>query len=236
MKNTLIKKYWYPSLITRLGIIAIIVLSLYFLLDKCNVPSIEFVEKMDSLQKVNDSLFLANKKADSVITELVAEDVRLTDIIEDQKDNVKIIRQTVIKEVEIVKAADSLAIVKFFNDRYPEQAKAVDTLIALNKPVLVFAATDLVKYDGAVKELVIKDSIITLQDNRISLKDSTIGLYKTKEANLQSIIINKDAAIDEWTKQYKNLSLQNKKLKLQSKFQKIGTLILAGGLAFVLIK
>ena len=236
MKNTLIKKYWYPSLITRLGIITIIVLSLYFLLDKCNVPSIEFVEKMDSLQKVNDSLFLVNKKADSVITELVAEDARLTDIIEDQKDNVKIIRQTVIKEVEIVKAADSLAIVKFFNDRYPEQAKAVDTLIALNKPVLVFAATDLVKYDGAIKELVIKDSIITLQDNRINLKDSTIGLYKTKEANLQSIIVNKDAAIEEWTKQYKSLSLQNKKLKLQSKFQKIGTLILAGGLAFVLIK
>ena len=222
---------------SRVAIVIACLLGIYLLLDKCNLPgSIQFAEKLDSLQKVNDSLFLVNKKADSVITELVAEDARLTDIIEDQKDNVKVIRETVIKEVEVVKAADSLAIVKFFNNRYPEQAKAVDTLIALNKPVLVFAAADLVKYDGAVKELVVKDSIITLQDNRINLKDSTIGLYKTKEANLQSIIVNKDAAIDEWTKQYKKLSFQNKKLKLQSKLQKVATFILAGGLAFVLIK
>lgn len=222
---------------TRLAIVIACLLGLYLLLDKCNIPgAMDFVEKLDSLQKVNDSLFLVNKKADSVITELVAEDVRLTDIIEDQKDNVKIIRQTVIKEVEVIKAADSLAIVKFFNDRYPEQAKAVDTLIPLNKPVLVFAAADLVKYDGAVKELVVKDSIITLQDSRINLKDSTISLYKIKEGNLQTIITNKDLAIDEWTKQYNKLSLQNKKLKLQNKLQKAATILFAGGLAFVLVK
>lgn len=222
---------------TRIAIIVACLLGLYLFLDKCNITgAIGFAEKIDSLEKVNDSLFLVNKKADSVITELVAEDIRLTDIIEDQKDNVKIIKQTVIKEVEVIKAADSLAIVKFFNDRYPDQAKAVDTLIPINKPVLVFAAADLVKYDGAVKELVVKDSIITLQDKRIVVKDSTIGLFKTKEANLQSIIVNKDAVIEEWTKGYNKLSLQNKKLKLQTKLQKVATILFAGGLAFVLIK
>ena len=137
MKNTLVKKYWYPSLITRVGIITLIVLGLYLFLDKCNVPSIQFMEKMDSLQQVNDSLFLVNKKADSVINELVAEDIRLSDIIEDQKDNVKIIRQTVVKEVEVIRAADSSAIVKIFNQRYPQQSQIQDTLISLNKPVLI---------------------------------------------------------------------------------------------------
>jgi hypothetical protein len=221
---------------TRLIIVIACLCGLYLLLQKCNFPTtIEFSEKLDSLQKVNDSLLAVNQRADSVITELAAEDARLTDIIEDQKDNVKVIRETVIKEVVVIKAADSLAIVKFFNDRYSEQANTADTLIPINKPVLVFAAADLIKYDGAVKEIAIKDSIITNQTTRIDLKDSTIGFYKTKEANLQTIIKNKDVAITEWTTQYNAVSLQNKKLKLQSKIQKIGSLILIGGLGFFLV-
>lgn len=236
MKNTLIKKYWYPSIFIRLGVLAIIILGLWFLLGKCNVPSTKFVEKLDSLNRVNDSLLLQNKKADSLITELVAEDIKLTDLLEEEKSKVKVIHDIVIKEVEIVKAADSLAIVKFFNNRYPAQTILSDTLIPLNKPVLIEAAADLVKYDGAVKEIAVKDSMIALQDIRINLKDSTISLFKTKESNLQTVITNKDVAIEEWTKQYKSLQIQNKKLKLQSKFQKIGTFLLAGGLVYVITK
>lgn len=236
MKNTLIKKYWYPSLAIRIGIIAAIILLLWLLLGKCNIPSVGFIQKLDSLDRVNDSLVLQNKKADSLITQLIAEDIRLTDLLEDEKNKVKVIHDVVIKEVEVVRAADSLGIVKFFNDRYPTQANLADTFIPLNKPVLIEAAADLVKYDGAVKEIVIKDSIIVLQGNRINLKDSTISLFKTKESNLQAIISNKDLAIDEWSKQYKSLQWQNKKLKLQNKFQKIGTLLLAGGLVYVIAR
>jgi hypothetical protein len=87
-----------------------------------------------------------------------------------------------------------------------------------------------------VKEIAIKDSIISSQGTRISLKDSTITLFKSKEANLNNIIGNKDLAIDEWTKQYKGLQLENKKLKLQSKFQKVATVLFAGGFAYMLIK
>lgn len=236
MKNTLIKKYWYPSIFVRLGVLAIIVFTLWLLLDKCNVPSMEFVERLDSLDRVNDSLILQNKKADSLITELVAEDIKLTDLLEEEKNKIKVIHDVVIKEVEVVRAADSLGIVKFFNTRYTSQASLPDTLIPLNKPVLVEAAADLVKYDGAVKEIIVKDSIIAIQTSKIDLRDSTISLFKNKESNLQTIIGNKDMAISEWTKQYKSLQLQNKKLKLQSKFQKLGTLFLAGGLVYVLIK
>jgi len=227
MKNTL----------TRLGIALICLLGLYLLVDRCNISSaIEFTEKMDSLQRVNDSLIKENNLSDSLIEDLAAEDIRLNDIIDAQKASVQIIREIVIKEVEVIRDADSAAIAKFYNLRYPNQALAPDTLITLNKPVLVEVAADLIKYDGAVKEIAIKDSIISSQDTRISLKDSTITLFKSKEANLNNIIGNKDLAIDEWTKQYKGLQLENKKLKLQSKFQKVATVLFAGGFAYMLIK
>ena len=227
MKNTWI----------RLAIVVVSLFGLCLLADKCNITnSIEFVETLDSLQNVNDSLIQENKASDSLITELVAQDIRLNDIIDAQKASVQIIREIIYKEVEVVRNADSAAIVEFYNQRYPTQTSTVDTSVSINKPVLVEAAADLVKYDGAVKELVIKDSIITLQDNRINLKDSTISLFRTKEANLNTIIGNKDLAIEEWTKQYKNLSLQNKKLKTQVKLQKVATILFAGGLAFMLVK
>jgi hypothetical protein len=222
---------------TRLAITVLCLFGLYLLVDKCNIPgSIEFTQTIDSLEIVNDSLMGEIKTSDSIITLLVDEDIKLNDIIDAQKASVQIIREVVIREIEIVKQADSAAIVKFYNLRYPNQAIASDTLVTLNKPVLVEAAADLVKYDGAVKEIAIKDSIITSQDLRINLKDSTITLYKSKEANLNSIIGNKDLAIDEWTKQYKGLQLENKKLKFQGKLQKAATILFAGGFAYMLIK
>lgn len=222
---------------TRLAIVVLSLFGLYLLADKCNITnSIEFVETIDSLQNVNDSLIQENKASDSLITELVAQDIRLNDIIDAQKASVQIIREIVYREVEVVRSADSAAIVEFYSRRYPAQTLAVDTSVPINKPVLVEAAADLIKYDGAVKELAVKDSVIALQDTRINLKDSTITLFKSKEANLNTIIGNKDLAIEEWTKQYNKLQFQNKKLKLQGKIQKVATILFAGGLAFMLVK
>lgn len=221
----------------RLVIVVVSLFGLCLLADKCNITnSIEFVETIDSLQNVNDSLIQENKASDSLITELVAQDIRLNDIIDAQKASVQIIREVVYREVEVVRSADSAAIVEFYNRRYPTQTLAVDTSVPINKPVLVEAAADLVKYDGAVKELAIKDSVIALQDTRINVKDSTITLFKSKEANLSTIIGNKDVAIGEWTKQYNKLQLQNKKLKLQGKIQKVATILFASGFAFMLVK
>ena len=221
----------------RLVIVVVSLFGLCLLADKCNITnSIEFVETIDSLQNVNDSLIQENKASDSLITELVAQDIRLNDIIDAQKASVQIIREVIYREVEVVRSADSAAIVEFYNRRYPTQTLAVDTSVPINKPVLVEAAADLVKYDGAVKELAIKDSVIALQDTRINVKDSTITLFKSKEANLSTIIGNKDVAIGEWTKQYNKLQLQNKKLKLQGKIQKVATILFAGGFAFMLVK
>lgn len=223
--------------LTRLAVVVLVMFGLYFFMDRCNLPSaIEFTEKIDSLELVNDSLLSLNKSSDSLIDQLAAEELRLNDIIDAQKASVQIIREIVYKEIEVIRDADSAALVKFYNLRYPNQALAPDTSIALNKPVLVEAAADLIKYDGAVKEITVKDSIITSQDVKINLKDSAIILYKSKEANLNTIIGNKDLAIEEWNKQYKSLQLQNKKLKFQAKMHKVATIIFAGGLAYVLVK
>jgi hypothetical protein len=194
-----------------------------------------FRAKLDSLDKVNDSLTVENKRGDSIIVKLEILDSSLQTQVAYQKAHVRVIYDKVNKQVEVIKRHDSAAIVKFYTSRYPLEAKMIDTLILINKPVLILAASDLTRYDGARQEIAVKDSIITLQESRITLKDSTITLFKGKEGRYQIIIGNKDQAISEWNKQYNLSQLENKKLKLQSKFQKIGTAIIAGGLIYTLI-
>ena len=111
----------------------------------------------------------------------------------------------------------------------------IDTLIPINKPILISAASDLARYDGAKQEIVVKDSVISLQENRITLKDSTITLFKNKEGRYQAIIGNKDQAISEWTKQYDILNLNYKKLQVKTKFQRIATYVIIGGLTYTLL-
>jgi hypothetical protein len=184
---------------------------------------------------VNDSLVILNKKNDSTITVLEILDKKLETQGIYQKTYVKVIHDKVDKQVEVIKRHDSAAIVKFYTSRYPVEAKIIDTLILINKPILISAASDLTRYDGARQEIVVKDSIITLQESRIILKDSTITLFKSKEGGYQAIIGNKDQAISEWSKQYDILNLNYKKLQVKNKFQRIGTAIIAGGLIYTLI-
>ena len=152
-----------------------------------------------------------------------------------QKTHVKVIHDRVNKQVEVIKRHDSAAIVKFYSSRYSLEAKMIDTLIPINKPILISAASDLVKYDGAKQEILVKDSVITIQESRITLKDSTITLFKSKEGRYQSIIGNKDKAISEWSKQYDVLNLNYKKLQVKSKFQRIASYVIIGGLTYTLL-
>jgi hypothetical protein len=194
-----------------------------------------FKAKIDSLNKVNDSLVIENKKDDSTITVLEILDKKLETQVAYQKTHVKVIHDRVDKQVEVIKRHDSAAIVKFYTSRYPLEAKIIDTLIPINKPVLISAASDLTRYDGARQEIIVKDSIISTQENRITLKDSTITLFKNKEMRYGAIIWNKNQVISEWKSEYNVLSLNYKKLQVKNKFQKIGTAIIAGGLIYTLI-
>ena len=193
----------------------------------------EFKVKLDSLNKVNDSLYTENKQDDSTIAELKVLDSSLVYKVEHQKTKIVKVKEVVVIKQNEIDTYDKHQLVNFYYVRYPKDTTT--NRIPVAQPVLVSAAKDLVAYDGAVKEITIKDSVIAIQESRITLKDSTIGLYINKEGRYKSIIGNKDQAIAEWSKQYDILNLNYKKLQVKNKFQKIGSYVIIGGLAYTLL-
>ena len=121
-----------------------------------------------------------------------------------------------------------------FNNRYPEDT--ITNPLPLAQPVLVSAAKDLIELDGAKQTLVIKDSIIALNEERIFIKDSTIMKYEEKDSNSKIMIALREKQIKDWQDQYSQLQVQNKKLKLRMQLSKIGAGLAIGGLTFLLIK
>lgn len=186
----------------------------------------KFKAKVDSLNKVSDSLYGLNNTNDSIIHALALHDSALRYKVEHQQVKIIKIKEEVLVEQKKVENFDSLQTEAFYNQRYPQDT--ITNPIPIAKPVLISAAKDLIAYDGALKEIKIKDSTIFLQESRISLKDSTIGLYVKKDSNFNAIIENRDQVIGEWSKQYK-------KVKKQSNLTKIYTYALAGLLTLTLI-
>lgn len=220
----------------KILLVAAGLLLVYLIFDKVGLAPSKFKEELQVLHKQNDSLVAEIVAGDSIIADLHEKDIELTNELEDALTNVKVVKQIVYKEVEKVKAHDSAAIVEFYNYRYPEEAKKVDTLISLNKPVLVSAAVDLIKYDGAVKEIALKDSVISIQDKKIVLKDSMVSVFSMKEDRYKKLVANKDIEIARWSQEFNKLELQNKRLKLKSKFQRIAATAVIGGLVYMTIK
>ena len=191
----------------------------------------DFKGKLDSLNKVNDSLYAENKQDDVTIKNLLVLDSSLVYQVDHQKTKIIKIKEYIKDLQDNVDSFSCTETVDFFYKRYPKDTVSEPTVVA--HPVLKSAAKDLVELDGARQILPLKDSIIATQESRITLKDSTIGLYVNKEGRYKSIISNKDQAIAEWTSQYNQLQIQNKKLQLKSKFQKIGFYVIVGGLTYM---
>jgi hypothetical protein len=192
-----------------------------------------FKGKLDSLSRENQ---LHQTVIDSINIVQDSHKVRdsiLTYQAEHQKAKVIKIREYVEVEVNRIDNLTEQEIVTHLNQRYPKDT--ITNPLPIAQPVLVSASKDLAAYDGAKQELIVKDSIITIQDSRITLKDSTIGLYVNKEVRFKSIISNQDLKINQWTKQYDILNLNYKKLQVKNKFQKIGSYIIIGGLAYTLL-
>lgn len=192
-----------------------------------------FKGKLDSLSRVNDSLTTENEEDSYKIATLQVQDSILTYNITHQKAKIIKVKEYVQVQQGIVDDLTSTETVKYFYKRYPEDTVS-DPVVAAT-PVLKAAAKDLVELDGVREVLPIKDSIIATQESRITLKDSTIGLYINKEGRYKAIIGNKDQAIGEWSKQYDLLNLNYKKMQIRNKFQKIGTYIIIGGLTYTLL-
>lgn len=221
-------------MIKKILIIVVIALVGYglFTLGGVSVDT-KFKAKLDSLDKVNDSLYVENLRDDSAIAELRELDLELQYTLDHQKAKIVKVKEIVEVEKNKIDNFTEQELVSYLNKRYPKDTTSNPLPVA--QPVLSSASKDLAAYDGAIKEIVIKDSVIAIQESRITLKDSTITLFMNKEGRYKAIIGNKDQAIAEWSKQYDILNLNYNKLKVRNKFQKIGTYIIIGGLTYTLL-
>lgn len=192
-----------------------------------------FQAKLDSLDKVNDSLYAENTKDDAAIADLKAQDSILQYAVDHQKVKIVQVKVEVESKQGQIDTYDEHKLVDFYYTRYPKDTTT--NRIKVAQPVLTSAAKDLVAYDGAIKEIVIKDSIIALQVERITKKDSTIVLFQNKEGRYKSIIGNQDLKIAEWSKQYNDLYLQHNKMLIKNKITRIGTGVIIGGLIYMTI-
>ncbi len=195
--------------------------------------SSDFKGKLDSLTRTNDSLLLQNEKANDEIVAIQKQDSIYIHDLENQKAKVIKIKEYVEVEVNKIDNFTEQELVSYLNNRYPKDT--ISNPLPVAQPVLASASKDLAAYDGAKQEIVVKDSVIAVQDKRIVLKDSTISLYIGKETRYKSIISNQDLKIDQWSKQYNNLYLENNKMKLKNKFTKIGAGMIIGGLIYMTI-
>jgi hypothetical protein len=221
-------------MLKRIGIVLVLAFIGYGLFTLGDIRgTANFKGKLDSLDKVNDSLYAENKQDDITIKELLVLDSTLTYQVEHQKTKVIKVDHWIDSSKGKIDTYTEHELVSSFNKRYPKDT--VTNPLPLAQPVLVATAKDLVELDGIKEKIVIKDSVIAIQESRITLKDSTIGLYVNKEGRYKAIIGNKDQAIAEWSKQYDVLNLNYKKLQVRSKFQKIGSYIIIGGLAYTLL-
>ena len=221
-------------MLKKIGLVAILAFIGYSLFTLGGMrTSSDFKVKLDSLTEANDYLLIQNQIADSEIEAIQKQDSIYIHDLENRKAKVIKIKEYVQVEVNKIDNFTEQELVSYLNQRYPKDT--ITNPLPVAQPVLASASKDLAAYDGAKHEIVIKDSVIAIQESRITLKDSTIGLYISKEGRYKSIIGNKDQAISEWSKQYDNLNLNYKKLQVKNKFQKIGSYIIIGGLAYTLL-
>lgn len=193
----------------------------------------EFKATLDSLHKANDSLIWLNDKADATIDQYVMIDSLLQKQLENQKVKVVTVTKFIDSSKKAINTYSEVELVSSLNKRYP--ADTVTNPLPVAQPVLVSVAKDLVELDGTKEILAIKDSIIVLQEDRISKKDTVINLYAFKEQNYKKILTNKDLEIKNWAIQYNQLQLQNTKLRLKNKVTRIGAGLVVGGLVYLMI-
>ena len=195
--------------------------------------SSNFKAKLDSLDKVNDSLVAMNILDDQKIGELKTQDSILHYQVDHVKAKVIRVDHWIDSSKGKIDTYTEHELISSFNKRYPKDT--VTNPLPLAQPVLIATAKDLVELDGAKQKLVIKDSVIAIQESRLTLKDSTIVLFQGKEGRYKSIISNQDLKIAEWSKQYNDLWLENKKMKVKNKITSIGTGLIIGGLVYMTV-
>jgi len=221
------KKYILP--------IVLILLLLWLAFDKVSNIGLtsEFKAKQDSLVHAVDSMQLVIAKEDAEIDSLDLVAVELQYKIDHQKSKVKTIVEYIEVEKNNIDGFSSPELVSSFNKRYPVDTITTPLLVA--QPVLVSAAKDLVELDGTKQIIVLKDSSINTLEEKVTVKDSVIAKYVSKENTYKNMVANQNTQIKDWKFQYNTLQLENAKLKTKNKFTKIGASLIAGGLVYLML-
>ena len=219
-----------------ISLVVILLLLIWLVFDKVQYYGLSdtFVTKQDSLVHVVDSLHEDNHQKELQIYALEELDYDLQDQLDSAKGKIKIITKWVDSSKKKVDTYTEQELVSSFNQRYPTDT--ITNPLPLAQPVLVSAAKDLIELDGAKEELIVKDDIIALNEQRIVGKDSVISLYVQKEFNYKNIVNNQQIQIDDWKKEYNTIKIQNTKLKVQARIGKIGAGLAIAGLTFLLVK
>ena len=222
------KKYILPIIIILLfGWLVVNKVDYYGLSD-------QFRATQDSLVHAVDSLVEDNHQKDLQIGALEELDHDLQVQLDKAKGKIIVIDHWVDSSKGKIDTYSEKELISSFNNRYPKDT--ITNPLPIAQPVLVSAAKDLVELDGAKEKLVIKDSVIVLNEQRIVGKDSVISFYISKETNYKNIVDNQQTQIKDWKNQYNTLKIQNTKLKIQTKIGKIGAGLAIAGLTFLLIK
>jgi hypothetical protein len=221
------KKYILP--------LVLILLLLWLAFDKVSNIGLtsEFKVKQDSLVHAVDSMQLVIAKEDAEIDSLDLVAVELQYKIDHQKTKVKTIVEYIEVEKNNIDGFSNPELVSSFNKRYP--ADTITTPLLVAQPVLVSAAKDLVELDGAKQIIVLKDSSINTLEEKLTIKDSVITKYVSKENTYKNMVANQQTQIKDWKFQYNTLQLENAKLKTKNKFTKIGAGLIAGGLVYLML-
>lgn len=219
-----------------ISLVVILLLLIWLVFDKVsNVGLTEgFIAKQDSLVQAVDSLTEDIHQKDLEINTLHELDYDLELQLEEAKGKVKVITKWIDSSKKKVDTYTEQELVSSFNKRYPTDT--VTNLLPLAQPVLVSTAKDLIELDGVKEELIVKNDIIALNEQRIIGKDSIISLYVQKEFNYKNIVNNQQTQINDWKFQHKTLQLANHKLKIHAQIGKIGAGLAIAGLTFLLVK
>lgn len=221
------KKYILP--------IILILILLWLAFDKVSNIGLteEFKTKQDSLVHAVDSMQLEIAKDDAEIDSLDLVAVELQYKVDHQKAKVKTIVEYIEIEKNNIDGFSNPELVSSLNNRYPTDTISNPLLVA--QPVLVSVAKDLVELDGAKQIIVLKDSSINTLEEKVTVKDSVIAKYVSKENTYKNMVANQQTQIKDWKFQYNTLQLENTKLKAKNKFTKIGAGLIAGGLVYLML-
>ena len=221
------KKYILP--------VILLLIVLWFAFDKVTNIGLtsEFKAKQDSLVHAVDSMQLVIAKEDAEIDSLDLVAVELQYKVDHQKAKVIKIVETIEIEKNNVDSYTEQELISSLNKRYPKDT--VTNPLPVAQPVLVSVAKDLVELDGAKQIIVLKDSSINTLESKVTIKDSVIAKYVSKENTYKNMVANQQTQIKDWKFQYNALQLENTKLKAKNKFTKIGASLVAGGLVYLML-